>query len=165
MKKWKIPLKKKKRARPHTNYLFIILRESFIIQFIHHLCNTDHITWRVFNWHAKQCFCPVTRLQINFTIETCILQIRCQISKFCYVICCHKIRDKWSEENRQLTWYASGILTGSPLSATWPAIPVPHATRTSSCCTISSNVLRGHTSNSFETKHLFNRIEREKRNH
>lgn len=52
------------------------------------------------------------------------------------------------------TWYASGILTGSPLSATWPAMPVPQATRTSSCCSISSNVLRGHTSNSFETKHL-----------
>lgn len=55
---------------------------------------------------------------------------------------------------RTLTWYASGMLTGSPLSATWPAIPVPQATRTSSCCTISSSVLRGQTSNNFDTKHL-----------
>lgn len=54
-----------------------------------------------------------------------------------------------------LTWYASGMLTGSPLSATWPAIPVPQATRTSSCCSISSSVLRGQTSNNFDTKHLW----------
>lgn len=148
-----------KNVLAHTNYLFIVLRESFTIQLINHLCNTDHITWRVFNWHAQQRFCPVARLQVNITIETCILQKLDSNLGIPYVICCRQ-RDKHGIDKscacNQLTWYASGILTGSPLSATWPAMPVPHATRTSSCCTISSNVLRGHTSNSFETKHLFN---------
>ena len=46
------------------------------------------------------------------------------------------------------------MFTGSPLSATCPAIPVPHATLTSSLNSISSIVLRGHTSKSFDTKHL-----------
>jgi hypothetical protein len=51
------------------------------------------------------------------------------------------------------------MFTGTPLSATYPAIPVPQATRTSSLRSISSIVLRGQTSKSFDTRHL-----REKQN-
>lgn len=46
------------------------------------------------------------------------------------------------------------MFTATPLSATKPAIPVPQATRTSSRRSISAIVLRGHTSNSFDTRHL-----------
>ena len=63
----------------------------------------------------------------------------------------HNIFSLWKAS---LTLYASGILTGSPLSATYPTIPVPHGIRISFFFSISCSVDWEHTSNSLETKHL-----------
>ena len=46
------------------------------------------------------------------------------------------------------------MLTGSPLSATYPTIPVPQGILISSFFSISSSVDLEHTSNNFETRHL-----------
>jgi len=46
------------------------------------------------------------------------------------------------------------MLTGSPLSATYPTMPVPHGMCISFFFSISCNVDREHTSNSLDTRHL-----------
>lgn len=46
------------------------------------------------------------------------------------------------------------MLTGSPLSATYPTIPVPQGILISSFFSISSKVDLEHTSNNFDTRHL-----------
>lgn len=46
------------------------------------------------------------------------------------------------------------MLTGSPLSATYPTIPVPQGILISSFFSISSSVDLEHTSNNLETRHL-----------
>lgn len=46
------------------------------------------------------------------------------------------------------------MLTGSPLSATYPTIPVPHGIRISSFFSISIRVDLEQTSKSLETRHL-----------
>ena len=43
-----------------------------------------------------------------------------------------------NEMEAELTEYASGILSVTPCSATWPIIPVPHGTTISSLRFISS---------------------------
>jgi len=46
------------------------------------------------------------------------------------------------------------MLTGSPLSATYPTMPVPHGMCISFFFSISCNVDLEHTSKSLDTKHL-----------